>query len=266
MKNLILFFFLIPSGYLFGQPRNYSTANVHSHNDYEQKIPFWLAYNENFGSIEADIFLENGELLVAHNREELARHRTLEEYYLLNLQHCMEKNGNHPFADTSRKLQVLIDIKTDSIATLNKLIEVLKRYPVLINNPSLTFVITGRRPKPSGFIKYPPFISFDGILSETYSKEALAKIVLFSDDFKTYSHWNGNGAVPANEWALLQSAVSKAHLLKKPVRFWNAPDFVNAWYRFIQLGVDYINTDHIAEISAFMQNLSKPSYNSQGNN
>ena len=259
MKKLLLSlsFYLFLGCHLFGQPVHFSTANVHSHNDYEQKIPFWLAYNEKLGSMEADIFLENGELLVAHERRELANHRTLEEYYLNNLQHCMEKNGNHPFADTSRKLQLLIDIKTDSITTLNKLIEILKKYPTLINNPSLTFVITGRRPEASRFADYPSFISFDGILSETYSKEALAKIVLFSDDFKKYTKWNGKGVVPDKERALLQSVVDKAHQLGKPVRFWDAPDFINAWYQFMQFGVDYINTDHIAEISAFMQNLSK---------
>jgi alkaline phosphatase len=80
---------------------------------------------------------------------------------------------------------------------------------------------------------------------------------LLSDDFKTYSQWNGMGAIPDKERALLQPAVDKAHMLGKPVRFWNAPDFTNAWYQFMQLGVDYINTGHIAEISAFMQNHSK---------
>jgi hypothetical protein len=42
-----------------GQPITYAVSNAHSHNDYEQKIPFWIAYNHGFGSIEADIFLLN---------------------------------------------------------------------------------------------------------------------------------------------------------------------------------------------------------------
>lgn len=255
MKKLLLFLCLFSAYNLFGQPVFFTTANAHSHNDYEQKIPFWLAYNENFGSMEADIFLENGELLLGHEKKDLVSHRTLEDYYLRNLQHCIEKNGNHPFADTSRKLQLLIDIKTGTIATLDKLVEVLKKYPSLINNPSVTFVITGNRPPADRLADYPSFIYFDGILSQSYSQEALKKIVLMSDDFKTYSRWNGNGVVPEKEWTLLKSAVDKAHRLKKPVRFWDAPDFMNAWRQFMRLGVDYINTDHIAEISAFLKKL-----------
>src|ERR1700750_333937 len=50
--------------------RLYTVANTHSHNDYEQPTPFWMAYQEQFGSIEADIFWLNGQLIVAHNLRE----------------------------------------------------------------------------------------------------------------------------------------------------------------------------------------------------
>jgi hypothetical protein len=43
---------------------HYTIANTHSHNDYEQRVPFWTAYNAQFGSIEADIFLVDGRLMV----------------------------------------------------------------------------------------------------------------------------------------------------------------------------------------------------------
>lgn len=40
----------------YGQPLSYSTSNAHSHNDYEQDFPFWNAWKQGFGSVEADIF------------------------------------------------------------------------------------------------------------------------------------------------------------------------------------------------------------------
>ena len=43
---------------------------IHSHNDYAQKRPFWGAYEAGADSIEADVFLVDGELLVAHSRNE----------------------------------------------------------------------------------------------------------------------------------------------------------------------------------------------------
>lgn len=52
-------FFNIKSG--FAQEKEYTVANAHSHNDYEQPNPFFEAYGEQFGSIEAAIFLmKNG--------------------------------------------------------------------------------------------------------------------------------------------------------------------------------------------------------------
>ncbi len=45
---LLLFLFLVSE--TNAQPV-YTVANAHSHNDYEQKIPFWIAYNEGLGSI-----------------------------------------------------------------------------------------------------------------------------------------------------------------------------------------------------------------------
>ena len=179
------------------QPQKYTTANAHSHNDYEQKVPFWWAYDAGFGSIEADIFLmSNGLLQVAHDSSELNRNMMLTEAYLKPLLSCMKKNNGYPYSDTSKKLQMLIDVKTDSINTLNALIALLKKYPSLTHCKSLTWVITGNRPDQSLFVSYPAFIRFDGELYRDYTKKALSKISLLSDDFERYSQWNGKGYLP----------------------------------------------------------------------
>ncbi|HEX9509004.1 MAG TPA: phosphatidylinositol-specific phospholipase C/glycerophosphodiester phosphodiesterase family protein [Puia sp.] len=235
------------------QPVKYTIANTHSHNDYEQHTPFWLAYNEGFGSIEADIFLENGKLLVGHDTLEIRSGRTLEEFYARTLLSCVRKNNGYPFADTARQLQMLIDIKTDSVATLDTLIGLLKRYPLLIDNPSIKWVITGNRPDPLRWASYPSFIWFDGILYRNYNREALSRIVMMSDDFKYYSHWNGKSEIPVDDRRRLEEAVTKSHRLGKPVRFWDAPDFINAWNQLMKLQVDYINTDHIHEMGDFLK-------------
>ena len=232
--------------------RTYTVANTHSHNDYEQATPFWLAYDQQFGSIEADIFWVDGKMLVGHSYEEIKSGRTLEEYYLKPLLSCLLKNNGHPYADTARQLQILIDVKTDSITTLNALIELLKKYPPLVNTPSLKWVISGRRPIPSLFTSYPPFISFDGILHVEYSPEALTKIVMMSDDLHYYTRWNGLTDIPAADLPSIRQAVSHSHTLKKPVRFWDAPDNAKAWHAFMVLQADYINTDHIDSLAVFL--------------
>jgi alkaline phosphatase len=237
-----------------GQRSSYTVSNAHAHNDYENAIPFYMAYDERFGSIEADIFLENGELIVAHDVKEILLRRTLEQYYLQPLIAATQRNRGFPYPDSTRQLQMLIDIKTDALQTIQLLIATLRKFPMLIDNPKLIWVITGNRPEKSQFISFPPFIFFDGELSKEYSKESLFKIALFSDNFKNYSRWNGQGNIPSKEEAILRTAINKAHQLFKPVRFWNAPDDPNAWKQFIRLKVDYINTDHITELSSFLRN------------
>lgn len=249
VKFLVLLFFISTVN---AQPAHYTVSNAHSHNDYEQKIPFWIAYNHGFGSVEADVFLLNDSLYIAHDTIELKMRRKLEDYYILPLVNVITRNGGHPFANRTKSLQLLIDIKTDSIHTLNKVIAVLQKYPQLLNNSSVKFVITGNRPDESLFTSYPPYIWFDGELFRNYSAKALTKISLLSDDFKAYVQWNGTGTPTPVELNILTSAINKAHQLNKPVRFWNSPDFTNAWKEFIRLGVDYINTDHIAALSSFL--------------
>ena len=235
------------------QPGSYTVANAHAHNDYENAIPFYMAYDERFGSIEADIFLENGELFVAHDTKEILLRRSLEQYYLDPLIAATQRNNGFPYPDSSRQLQMLIDIKTDAFQTIKMLITTLEKFPMLISNPKIIWVITGNRPDQNQFISYPPFISFDGELSKEYSKESLTRIALFSDNFRNYSRWNGQGSISSKEEAILKTAIHKSHQLLKPVRFWNAPDDLNAWEQFMRLKVDYINTDHITELSFFLK-------------
>ena len=259
MKYYFVFAFLVIVSRVAAQPLKYTVANTHSHNDYEQNIPFWAAYNAGFGSIEVDIFLENGGLYVAHDTIGLKAHRTLEQYYIHPLVSLTEKKQGYVFGDSGRQLQLLIDIKTDSVKTLEKLIKLLQKYPSLINNPSLRFVITGNRPAEYTFTTYPSFIQFDGVLSKSYSKEALSKISMLSDNLRNYTNWKGEGMIPRHEMNLLKQAVDKAHQLQKPVRFWGAPDFMNAWQQFMQLQVDYINTDRIDALASFIKNMDKKS-------
>ena len=260
MNKLLFTFLIVLSTTAFSQPAAYTVANAHSHNDYEQPIPLLTAYNEAFGSIEADIFWHNGELLVAHTDSELVLHRTLEDLYLKPLQAFIAKNKGHIYADAARHLQFMIDIKTDSVTTLNKLVELLQKYPVLTQCATLQIAISGNRPHVSAYTSYPAFIWFDGELQKEYPAEALARVVMLSADLKRYTKWNGKGIIPAPEWDTLQKLVSHAHALNKPVRFWGAPDFTNAWLQLMRLQVDYINTDSIKALSDFLRKIPANSY------
>src|SRR4051812_47514251 len=164
MKYLIATSLLICSITAIAQfSGHYSVSNAHSHNDYEQERPFYAAYEAGFGSMEADIFLVNNELLVAHEQKELSLHRTLDSLYLQPLKAALEKNSGYPYRDSTHPLQLLIDIKTDSITTVNKLLQVLQPYPGIIHNTAIQIVLTGNLPDQSLFSQYPSYILFDGV-------------------------------------------------------------------------------------------------------
>lgn len=238
----------------------YTAANAHSHNDYEQAFPFWGAYNQGFGSIEADIFLQGDELLVAHDKQELLLHRRLDSLYLLPLQSCILQNNGRVYRLPNRRLQLMIDIKTNGEATLDALVALLQKFPTLTATPSLQIVISGSRPPQQKFASYPYYIFFDGETNVSYTPEALSKIAMLSNNFQTYSSWNGKGIIPAKERLVLEALVKEAHSLGKKIRFWNAPDTLNAWYGFMKLGVDYINTDHVQSIGTFFTELPNRTY------
>jgi alkaline phosphatase len=242
---------LFPGRLMTGKEK-YTVANTHSHNDYEQSIPFWMAWQEKFGSIEADIWLQDGRLLVGHNREEIKAGRTLEEYYVRPLLSCVEKNNGHPYADTTRCLQILIDVKADSVAALNALVTLLNKYPALEQCPFVKWVISGNRPSPDLYTSYPSFIAFDGILGRVYTPEALSRIVMMSDDLRSYTRWNGRTELPEADKKSIEAAVTHAHEQHLPVRFWDAPDTPAAWDQLIRLHTDYINTDHIRALADYL--------------
>jgi len=257
MKHIFIILFTAVSIQISAQSKSYSVANAHSHNDYEQEFPFWSAYNQDFGSIEVDIFLHNGQLIVAHDLNQLALNRTLDSLYLKSLRYCLVKNNGYVFADSTRQLQLMIDIKSRADSTLHKLVEELRSYPEITTNATIKIVISGNRPEPAKFAIYPAYILFDGELSKDYPVFALERIAMLSDNFKRYSNWNGKQIIPEQDRNNLQTAIHKAHRLNKKVRFWNAPDRMSAWSILIELGVDFINTDKITELGRFFKTVPK---------
>jgi alkaline phosphatase len=235
------------------QPKSYTSANAHSHNDYQQALPFLFAWSNQFGSIEVDIFLHNGKLVVAHDSSQLSRQWLLDSLYLLPLRGCIAKNGGSVYFEKNRSLQLMIDIKSEAHATLDKLVAMLKGYSDLVTTPSLKIVISGSRPDAALFSSYPSWILFDGELRKTYQPEALQKIEMLSDNFVRYSGWRGRGPLPEKDKEALKQMVDKAHKLGKKIRFWNAPDNAESWKVFKELGVDYINTDEIEGLGNFLR-------------
>ncbi|MBT2619567.1 alkaline phosphatase [Chryseobacterium sp. ISL-6] len=242
ISTLILFVFS-----LHGFAQN---PKVHSHNDYEQKIPFWYALGSGASSIEADVFLDNNELYVAHHENGIKKERTLDELYLKPIEKALELN-----LASDRPIQILIDIKTDAEPSLQKIVSEIQKHPKIANQKRFTFVISGNQPKPEKYNSYPDFITFDYQSLADLSPKQWQKVAMISQDFKRYSNWNGKGGLMIDDLPKVQDIIKKIKAFKKPIRFWATPDSKTSWEFFVNAGVDYINTDHPKECVTYVQNL-----------
>src|SRR2546426_2569122 len=90
--------------------------HAHAHNDYEHARPLFDALDHGFCSVEADIFLVDGQLLVAHDREKVSPARTLQALYLDPLRERARKNDGRVFPN-GPDVTLLIDVKSDAEET-----------------------------------------------------------------------------------------------------------------------------------------------------
>ncbi|MBQ0006411.1 MAG: alkaline phosphatase, partial [Alistipes sp.] len=217
---------------------------IHSHNDYDRNVPFYQAYAQGVASVEADFHYVDGILLVAHDTEDICESKTLESLYLAPIAKMFRENGGHPYKDASKPLQLLVDIKNETEPSLSTLIRIIdEKYADVFCTGGVRLVITGNRPEPADFDKYPAWVMFDGVLENVYTVDQLKRVALISECFGDYAHWNGKGSLVPNDEKKVREAIAKAHDMGKKIRFWGAPETLTAYYTFYNFGIDYFNTD-----------------------
>ena len=240
MKKLSLLFICILC-LIYGEAQ----VKIHSHNDYSHPRPFFEALENKVFSMEADVFPVNGLLLVSHNKQDVREERTLEAMYIKPI---LEQFALHPATvsgDTSYSFSLLIDIKENPTAALKLLAELLNRYPRYFDrkqNPkAIRVIITGDQGDKKEWDNYPSYFYFDGTPYEEYSPAQLNRIAIFSDNY--YKYFDPKKTIDS---AYFLQTIKRVHSMGKPVRFWAAPDDEASWQRLAAIGVDIINTDHVA--------------------
>lgn len=258
MRNLTIVSFILLSisiGILScTTTKKYTVANAHSHNDYLNATPFYNAFNEGFGSIEADVFPVNGELFVAHKKEDIQRQNTLKALYLYPLLSKLT-------VDSSRKLNLLIDVKENYKEALSLLIRELQPLQQYLSTTgkvkNITISISGERPVGAEFNQYPNYIFFDDNLGMSHSADEWKRVSLVSLPFDSISKWKGASPLPSADVQGLRNAIDIAHKAGKPFRFWAAPDNTESWKQQQKLRVDLIGTDKISELGNFLKKGKK---------
>jgi len=239
-------------------------ANAHAHNDYFHTRPLLDALDQGFGSVEADVFLADGELLVAHSSFEVRRERTLEKLYLDPLAARCKANGGLVYRD-GPELTLLVDLKTEAEATYAKLLEKLAKCESMLSKVvdgkvqrgAVMVVISGNRPVETMAKQSTRLTFLDGRVNDLEANTPVDLAPLVSDAWGNHFKWRGRGEMPKEELKKLNSMVAKAHEQHRRLRFWAAPDNAVTWEQLAASGVDLINTDNLPELAEFLTARAK---------
>ncbi|MFE9836868.1 phosphatidylinositol-specific phospholipase C/glycerophosphodiester phosphodiesterase family protein [Streptomyces sp. NPDC005551] len=245
---------------------------AHAHNDYEHPRPLLDALDHRFGSVEADIYLVGGQLLVAHDPADLDPARTLEALYLAPLAARVRAEHGSVYRGHRRPLQLLIDLKTEGASTYLELDRHLRHYRHLfttyahgrVHPGAVTAVISGdraaRAPMEAQSVRR---AFYDGRLADLGTAAPASFVPLISDNWTLNFTWQGVGPFPAAEREKLHGITGSAHARGQRVRFWATPDLPGParealWGELLAAGVDHLNTDDLAGLQAFLDAHDRP--------
>lgn len=232
---------------------------AHAHNDYLHDRPLLDALDHGFCSVEADIYLAGGQLLVAHDRKDVKSERTLEKLYLEPLKARVTKCGGRVYPNGPRFF-LLVDIKSEAEPTYRALHDVLEQYADMlttvdsaqVKQQAVDVIISGNRPQ--GYIASQSrrYCGIDGRVSDLDSDKPDHLLPMISDNWNSHFAWRGDGPMPEQERQRLHDIVQRAHAKGRRVRFWATPDKRSVWQLLAEEQVDLINTDDLAGLQEFL--------------
>ena len=235
--------------------------NAFAHNDYRHEHPLFDALENGYTNIEADIFWEGGDLIVAHINPFFRSDKTLETLYLKPLCDRINQNNGRVYSDYNDPVILMIDIKTGANNTYAALKPLLEKYKSLLTSynhgvvtpGAVTVVLSGHKPYKmiKGEDKRLAFIDED-LRKNNKDTTAVNVYKMSSCKYSKLLKWTGKGSIPDNEEMLLCTYVKIAHKYGKKVRLWASPENTVVWEELLKCGVDLINTDKLVTLKNFL--------------
>lgn len=236
---------------------------AHAHNDYEHDRPLHDALDHGFTSVEADVWLVEGDLYIGHDGPDMTR--TLANTYLEPLARRFRQNGGSVYPHWTGQFRLMVDVKSDGSAAWPVIERELARFPELLTTyrrgrvlpGAVTAVVSGNRDRAAMESAAVRRTFYDGRLGDLATGTPSTLMAMVSDNWTRHFTWQGVGPMPEAERAKLRSIVSTAHARGYDVRFWATPDQVGdartaVWRELLAAGVDAINTDDLAALHDFL--------------
>jgi hypothetical protein len=234
---------------------------AHAHNDYEHARPLADALDHGFTSVEADVWLVDGELYLGHDGPDLTR--TLRSHYLDPLAKRFRANGGSIYPGWDGELRLLIDVKSDASATWPVIERQLSAYPELVTavrhgrvqHRAVTAVVSGNRDLPAMQAATTRWSFYDGRLSDLGKGISPTLMPLVSNNWSAMGY--PGGPFTEAHRAVLRAYVARAHAEGYEIRFWATPDTPGAtrdtvWAEELAADVDVYNTDDLAGLRSWL--------------
>jgi len=226
--------------------------NAHAHNDYKHPRPLIDALQNGFTSVEADLHLKKGKLVLAHIRAD-AQSPLLEKLYLIPLDSILQKRGF--IYEGADPFLVMIDIKTDGEETFRSLQKLLSSYKRLLCAPErcpIKIFLSGNRPIATIMKEGYLGIAIDGRPDDVGKGYSADMMPVISDHYKNWCGWNGRSELRTSDLQRIKELAQRVHGDGKKLRLWAIPDNERAWEVLLNAGVDLINTDKLEKLNAFL--------------
>ena len=237
-------------------------TKAHAHNDYEHEHPLFDALACGFCSVEADIHLVNGELLVAHDLKDVRPDRSLKRLYLDPLRERITANGGRVYRG-GPTVVLLIDVKTSFVETYPVLRKVLGEYEKELTTWSggkrrdgaIKVIVTGDRQWRVIAADEPRLCACDGDLAYLDADPPSEVVPWVSLNWSRDFTWKADGRpMPEAEKTKLRDLAARTHRQGRLLRFWGGPDNAAVWQEELADGVDILNTDRLKECETFLIN------------
>lgn len=230
---------------------------AHSHNDYEHTRPLVDALTAGFASVEADIYLVDGQLLVAHDRKDVRPERTLDALYLRPMMELLRRQG--AVQPGIESFQLMIDIKANSADVLPVLDRALRPYEHILSHGTastyaagaLEIVLSGDRPIRQIASRRERNMFVDARVDDLKSPQP-GVFRMVSEAWLSHIPWYGSGLMSRKHRDWLSQYVERANDLGIKSRFWGLPDTPAGWRILDAAGVSWIGTDKLDACAAWM--------------
>ncbi len=254
---LLLVFFL--NSLCFSQEM--PLTNGFAHNDYLHKRPLFDALDNGYTNIEADVFLRNDKLIVAHFFPYFKGSRTLESLYFKPLTDYIKSHGGEVYQNYNKPIVLMIDLKSSAEKTYLALKPLLVKYAAYLSHMeegkfvpgNITVILSGHKPGNLLRNENVHLAFLDEDLTDVTTKTTGDPLsIIASCKFSSLIKWDGKGSMPAKQQDKLMSYIKSAHDKGLLVRLWAIPDRQNAWATFLNCGIDLINTDKLSGLRNYL--------------